>query len=119
MSKKERLLRIAALILLLRDEFEDAEINPEWCNVANAYLEALAIDDEVNEQFSDLFIAVNNMVKEVAEPWKLTGELFKILQKDLKAVSVSHDINAVTQGLKLKFDVKMVKLLDSKIRLVK
>lgn len=119
MSKKERLLRIAGIMIILRDELEELSQQPQWVKQADLYLEMLtAKSEEVNKEFNDLFWHLDSVVREVDEPNKLIGELFKILQKDLNRVGVQHEINEHSQSVLFAFDPNKVKLLDSKLRLV-
>jgi hypothetical protein len=119
MSKKERLLRIAGLIIILRDELEDVERLPEWVQVANDYLDMLTgKNEEVNEEYNLLFHHIDSVICEVDTPFNLIDDLFKILQNDMKRCKVTHPIKKTTEEVFFCYDVKMVKLLDSKIRLV-
>lgn len=119
MSKNERLLRIAGLIIILRDELEELGRLPEWVQVANDYLEMLtAKNEEVNEEYNVLFHHIDSVIREVDEPFNLINELFKILQNDLKRTKITHGIKQFTEDVVINPDIKNVKLLDSKIRLV-
>jgi len=116
MSKNERLLRISGLIIILRDEFEEINKHPEWCKVANRYLDVLTNKNaEVNEEYNQLFWHLDSVIRDVDEPAEITGELMKILQKDLDQCEIHHEINAASQKILVKFDVQKVKLLDSKL----
>lgn len=119
MSKKERLLRIAGIMIILRDELEELGQQAKWVEQADLYLEMLtAKSEEVNKEFNDLFWHLDSVIRDVDEPNKLIGELFKILKKDLIRVGVQHEINQHSQGVLFAFDPKKVKILDSKLRLV-
>lgn len=119
MSRDERLLRIAGLIIILRDELEELGRLPEWVDVANDYLDVLTgKDDEVNEEYNVLFHHIDSVIREVDEPFNLLFELMFILKKDLKRCKIKHEINETTQKVSFPVDVKKVKILDSKIRLV-
>ena len=119
MSKKERLLRIAGLIIILRDELEEVERFPEWVLVANDYLDMLTgKSEEVNQEYNVLFHHIDSVIREVNTPFNLLEDLFKILQKDLERCKVTHPIKEATDDVVIVYDVAKVKLLDSKIRLV-
>ena len=119
MSKKERLLRIAGLIIILRDELEEVERYPEWVLVANDYLDMLTgKNEEVNKEYNVLFHHIDSVIREVDTPFNLINELFKVLKNDLDRCKVTHPIKKATDNVGIMYDVKTVKLLDSKIRLV-
>ena len=123
MSKKERLLRIVGLILILRDELEENEIHNDWCEEATGYIELLFNFDSkenilIKKQFEDVFFHIDRIIRTVDKPSNLIGELFLILKKDMKITKVTHPIFIATQKIKNTYDVGVVKLLDSKIRLV-
>ena len=119
MSKKERQLRLAGLIIILRDELEEVDRIFEWVDVANDYLDMLTSkSEEVNKEYNVLFHHIDSVINEVDKPCNLINELFKILQNDLDRCKVTHPIKEATDDVVVVYDVKMVKLLDSKIRMV-
>ena len=123
MSKKERLLRIAGLIIILRDELEEQGKHSEWCEVATNYIEGLCSvnpdeQQEVNQQFEQVYTHIDNCINEVFKPCDVIGELFCILRKDMKQLGITHAILEASDVVWDAADVSKIKLLDSKIRLV-
>jgi len=119
MSKNERLLRIAGLIIILRDELEEVGRLPEWVLVANDYLDMLTAKNEaINQEYNVLFNHIDSVIREVDEPFNLIDELFKILQNDLNRCKMTHPIKEAIQKVSFSVDIQKVKLLDSKIRLI-
>jgi hypothetical protein len=114
MNKNERLLRASALILIVRDEWEEQELHPEWCEAADTYIDGLAIDEIIKQQYENYFSFVDGLVRTVAEPGEVANELFVILRKDLNQVKVTNKIIHATNVVKLEgYDVGKVKLIDS------
>lgn len=115
MTKNERLLRAAALILIVRDEFEDLDVHEKWCKEATKYIDLLTGKDEiVNEQYNNYFSRVDQKIRKVIEPSEVANELFVILRKDLNTTKITHSIIHATNKVELSdYDVQKVKLLDS------
>jgi hypothetical protein len=114
MNKQERLLRSAGLILIVRDEWEEQELHPEWCEAANTYIDELAIDDVLKQQYENYFSFVDGLVRTVAKPSEVANELFVILRKDLNQVKVTNKIIHATNAVEIEgYDVGKVKLIDS------
>jgi hypothetical protein len=122
-SKKERLLRAAGLIIILRDELEELDKYNSWIEVANKYLdELIKNDDESNKQYERIFTHIHRCISTVESPDNLINELIFILEKDMRrtkmTTEVAKELYAETLAIKSIANVSKVKLLDSKIRLV-
>ena len=122
-SKNERLLRAAGLIIILRDELEEADKHHSWIDAANKYLDELIQDDaESNEQYERIFTHIHNCISAVGSPANLINELIFILEKDIRMSKMTtklvKELYAETFMIRKIADVNKVKLLDSKIRLV-
>ena len=73
---------------------------------------------EVNEQFEQVYRHIDNCINEVFKPCEVIGELFCILRKDMKQLGITHAIREASDVVWDAADVGKVKLLDSKIKLV-
>jgi hypothetical protein len=114
MNKKERLLRASALILIVRDEWEEQELHPEWCEAATTYIDELAIDEVIKQQYENYFSFVDGLIRTVADPGEVANELFVVLRKDLNQSKVTNKIIHATNAVKVEgYDVGKVKLIDS------
>ena len=123
MSTKERMLRAAGLIIILRDELEELNQHHDWLEIANKYLDVLTnYEDGSNEQYEKVFLHVHNCIEKEGSPDELINELIFILEKDLKVLEmtkpVAKKLYDETLRIKTTANIKKVKLLDSKIRLV-
>ena len=123
MSTKERMLRAAGLIIILRDELEELNKHHDWVYVANKYLDVLTnYDDGSNEQYEKVFLHIHNCIEEEGSPDELVNELIFVLEKDLKVLNMTKPLAqrlyAETLAIKSSANMTKVKLLDSKIRLV-
>ena len=120
MSTKERMLRAAGLVIILRDELEELNQHPEWCEVANKYLDVLTkYDDGSNEQYEKVFLHIHNCIEKEGSPDELVNELIYVLAKDLKVLNMTKPLAkklyAETLAIKSSANITKVKLLDSKI----
>ena len=123
MSTKERLLRASGLIIILRDELEEADKHHSWVEVANKYLDTLTgYKDDSNNQYERVYKHIHNCISVVGSPTELINELIFILEKDMRqtkmTTKLAKELYTETFAIKSSADVNKVKLLDSKIRLV-
>ena len=123
MSTKERMLRVAGLIIILRDELEELNQHHDWLEIANKYLDVLtSYEDGSNEQYEKVFLHIHKRIETEGSTNELINELIFILEKDLKVLGMTKPLTkklyAETLRIKTTANIKKVKLLDSKIRLV-
>lgn len=118
LSKKQRLLRVASIIIILRDELEELEQHPEWVQVANEYIELLTSheNEEVNDQYWRLFTHIDKQIREYFQPSEVINELFKVLQKDFRTLGAMFNspIKKATEAVEVReYDIWKLKIIDS------
>lgn len=123
LSKNERLLRASGLIIILRDELEEADNHHNWIEAANKYLETLTgYKDESNNQYERVYQHIHNCISFVGSPVNLINELIFVLEKDMRrtkmTTKLAKELYDETLSIKQGADIGKVKLLDSKIRLI-
>jgi hypothetical protein len=128
MKKQERLLRIAGLLIIIRDELEEQDFKHRKKQIVNRFIkcannklnELSNGGQDVNKEFELVYTHLHKSIEQLGlNISKVINELVKLLEIDLNFVRFSGELKNACRSLTnlVTIDLNIVEQLDNKLRL--
>jgi len=128
MKKQERLLRIAGLLIIIRDELEEQEYKHRKKQIVNRFIkcannklnELSNGGQDVNKEFEMVYTHLHKSIELInLNISEVINELVKLLEIDLNFVRFSGELKNACRSLTnlVTIDLNIVEQLNNKLRL--
>ena len=128
MNKKERLLRIAGLLIIIRDELEEQEFKQRKKQIVNRFIkcannklnELSNGGQDVNKEYELVYTHLHKSIELInLDVSEVINELVKLLEIDLNFVRFSGALKSACRSLTnmVNVNLNIVEELNNKLRL--